>query len=167
MAMVTAHILTNSLFFGVAVTAYLLAVMVGMSPRVWGYADYPEAIKAKVPAQTAAEKRLALIVGVPYFIFTLGFPLYSTLVLKSKLGGEISIWIAWLNLVALFAAATLGDLVILDWLIVSRITPGFVIIPGTSREDYKDFSHHFRAHARAAVALCLLALVLAAGVSYL
>jgi len=167
MAMIAAHILTSCLFFGAVVTAYLLVVMVGTSPRVWGYADYPETVRSKVPAQTAAEKRLALIVGVPYFIFTLGFPVYSTLALKSKLGGEISIWIAWLSLVALFAAATLGDLVILDWLIVSRITPAFVIIPGTSREDYKDFSHHFRAHGRAAVALCLLALVLAAAVSYL
>jgi len=165
--MVLAHILSNSLFYGVAVTAYLLVVMVSTSPRVWGYADYPEAVRSKVPPQTSAEKRLALIVGLPWILFALAFPVYSTLLLKSKLGGEIPFWIALFNFLAHFSAATLGDLVVLDWLIVSRLTPGFVIIPGTSKEDYTDFSHHFRAHARAAVALLLLALVLASVVSYL
>jgi len=165
--MVLAHILSNSLFYGAAITAYLLVVMVSTNPRVWGYADYPQVVRSKVPPQTSAERRLALIVGLPFFIFALGFPVYSTLLLKSELGGEIPFWIALLNLLALFLAATLGDLVILDWLIVSRITPGFVIIPGTTKEDYKDFSEHFRAHARAAVAMLLLALVLAAVFSYL
>ena len=165
--MVLAHILSNSLFYGVAVTAYLLVVMVSTSPRVWGYADYPEVVRSKVSPQTWAEKRLALIVALPWIIFALGFPVYSTLLLKSKLGGEIPFWIALLNLLALFSAASLGDMVILDWLIVSRVTPRFVIIPGTSKEDYRDFSHHFKAHARASVALLLLALILASVLSYL
>jgi len=164
--MVLAHILSNSLFYGAAITAYLLAMMVSTSPRVWGYADYPEIVRSKVPPQTSAEKRLALVLGLPFFIFAFGFPIYSTLLLKSKLGGEILLWIALLNLLALFSAATLGDLVLLDWLIVSKVTPGFVIIPGTSKQDYKDFSDHFRAHARAAVAMLLLALVLAFVLSY-
>jgi hypothetical protein len=164
---VSTHILTHCLFYGVAATAYLLVMMVSTSPRVWGYTDYPEAVRSKVPPQTPAEKRLALIVGVPWLIFAFGFPIYSTLLLKSKLAGEIPFWVALLNLVALFSAATLGDLVILDWLIVSRITPGFVVIPGTSKEDYRDFSEHFRAHARAALAISLLAVILAAVLSYL
>jgi len=63
--------------------------MVSTSPRVWGYSDYSEAIKAKVPPQTWKEKRLALIIGLPWIIFAVGFPIYSTYMLKSKLGGEI------------------------------------------------------------------------------
>jgi len=165
--MVLTHILSHSLFYGVAVTAYLLVMMVSTSPRVWGYADCPQVVRSKVPPQTSAEKRLALIVALPWIVFTLGFPVYSTLLLKSKLAGEIPFWIALLNLLGLFMAATLGDLVILDWLIVSRITPEFVIIPGTSKEDYRDFSEHFRAHARAGVAMLLLALILASVFSYL
>lgn len=165
--MVLAHILAHSLFYGAAVTIYLLVLMVSTSPRVWGYADYPQAVKSKVPPQTAAEKRLALIVGLPWIFFVFVFPVYSTLLLESKLSGEIPFWIALVNLLALYVAATLGDLVILDWLLISRITPGFVIIPGSSKEDYKDFSEHFWAHARASVALLLLALILAALLSYL
>ncbi len=85
--MIRAHIITHSLFFAAIVNGYLLLMMVTVSPRVWGYSDYPEAIKAKVPPQTAKEKRLAGIVGIPWFIFLIGFPIISTYALKSKLGG--------------------------------------------------------------------------------
>ena len=58
--------------------------------------------------------------------------------------------------------AYLVDLVILDWLIVCKITPQFVIIPGTEEADYKDFSHHYRAQLRAAPILVLVCLILSA-----
>jgi len=164
--MVLAHVLTHSLFFALVANGYLLLMMVTTSPRVWGYSDYPEAIKAKVPPQTAKEKRLAALIGIPWFIFIIGYPIISTYALKSKLGGEIPFWLAFLNVFTLVFLATLGDLVILDWLIVSKITPKFVIIPGTDEEDYKDFSHHYKAHARAALVLILISILFAAIVWY-
>jgi len=144
------------------VNGYLLLMMVSTSPRVWGYVDYPDEIKAKVPPQTAKEKRLALLIGLPWFIFTFGFPVYSTYILKASLGGDLPFWAAFLNVFVLVLLATLGDLVILDWLIISKITPSFVIIPGTEAADYKDFSHHFRGHARAVIPLLLVTVVIAA-----
>lgn len=159
--MVWKHLLIHSLLFAALVNGYLLLVMVFTSPRVWAYSDYSDAIKAKVPPQTPEEKRLAMIIAVPWMLFTFGFPLYSTYALKSDLGGEISFWTAILNLLALVTAATLGDLVILDWLIVNKITPEFVIMPGTEKADYSDFSHHYRAHARSAVYLLILCFVYA------
>jgi hypothetical protein len=164
---ILSHILTSSLFYGVAAIAYLFVVMISTSPRVWGYTDYPEVVRAKIPPQTREEKRLALIVGLPWIAFALGFPIYSTLVLKSRLAGHLPFSIAFFSLCALFLTASLGDLVVLDWLIVSRITPRFVIIPGTTAQDYKDLSHHFKAHARSAAALVVVALVLAALLSSL
>jgi len=106
------------------------------------------------------------MVGLPWFIFVLGFPIFSTYVLKSKLRDEISFLIAFLNLLVLFVLATVGDLVILDWLIVSKITPRFVIIPGSEKADYKDFSHHYKAHAKALVILILMCLIIAGIVQY-
>ena len=164
--MVLTHLLAHSLFFAAIVNGYLLLIMVSTSPRVWGYSDYSEAIKAKVPPQTPKEKRLALIIGIPWMIFAVGFPLYSTYVLKSMLGGEIPFWTAFLNIFGMVFLATLCDLVILDWLIVNKITPEFVMIPGTEKADYLDFSHHYKAHARAAVVLFLLCLILAGIVWY-
>jgi hypothetical protein len=118
-------------------------------------------IKDKVPPQTPREKLLAAVIGLPWFIFVLGFPIFSTYVLMSKLGDEIPFLIVFLNLFVLLLLATVGDLVILDWLIVSKITPRFVIIPGSERADYKDFSHHYKAHAKALVGLILVCLIIA------
>jgi len=165
--MVVTHLITHGLFFAVIFNGYLLLVMVLTSPRVWGYTDYPEVIKNKVPTQTQREKLLAAVIGLPWFIFVLGFPIFSTYVLKSKLGDEIPFLIAFLNLLVLFLLATGGDLVILDWLIISKITPKFVIIPGTLKEDYKDFSHHFKGHAKSLIVIIPIFLVLAAIISYL
>lgn len=164
--MVMGHVLTHGLIFAVIANAYLFLVMISTSPRVWGYTDYPEAIKNKVPAQTPREKLKALLIGLPWLIFVLGFPLFSTYSLKSKLGHEIPFWTAFLSVFVMVLLATLGDLVVLDWLVVSKITPRFVIIPGSEKADYKDFSHHYKAHAKAAVALVLVSLAMAAIVSH-
>jgi hypothetical protein len=109
---------------------------------------------------------MALLIGLPWFIFELGFPVYSTLALKAQLSGEISLAVAFLNLFLLFLFATAGDLLILDWLIISKITPAFVMIPGTQKEDYKDFSHHFKAHAKTLIVVVPIFLALAAILSY-
>jgi len=123
-------------------------------------------VKHKVPPQTQREKLMAAVIGLPWFIFVLGFPIFSTYVLKSKLGNEIPFVTAFLNSLVLFLLATVGDLVILDWLIVSKITPKFVIIPGSERADYKDFSHHYKAHAKALAGLILVCLIIAGIVWY-
>jgi len=159
--MVLHHVLSHSLLFALIVNGYLLMVMITTSPRVWGYADYSQAIRDKVPPQTTREKRLAWIIGLPWMIFALGFPMVSTYVLKSNLGGEILFGTALLNVIAMVSLATIGDLVLLDWLIVNKITPDFVIIPGTEKADYQDFSHHYKAHARAAIYLVVLSFIYA------
>jgi hypothetical protein len=162
-----AHIVTQGLFYGVIVTGYLFLTMIALSPRVWGYQDYPEAVKSKVPAQTKKERTIAWIIGLPWFVFVAGFPVFSTLALKSRLGGEISFLTALLNVLFMFLLATLGDLVLLDWLLISKITPRFVIIPGSDREDYKDFSHHFKGHAKAAIPTVMIGLLIAGVISWL
>jgi hypothetical protein len=149
------------------VTGYLFLMMVTISPRVWGYSDYSQEIKNKVPPQTKDEKRLALLVGLPWFIFTFGFPIYSTTLLKAKLLHVIPIQTAFLNLLVMFLLVSFGDLVILDWLIVSKITPQFVIIPGTEARDYKDFSHHYKAQLKAALVIIPILLLIAGLISCL
>lgn len=165
--MVMSHVLKHGLFFAAVGTGYIFLLMISTSPRIWGYSDYPQAVKNKVPAQTKKEKLSAAVVGLPWFIFVLGFPVWSTYALKSKLGGEIPFWTAFLNLIVMFLLFTIGDLVILDWLIISRITPTFVIIPGSEAADYKNFSHHYRAHAKAAVIIVFIVLALAGVAAFL
>ncbi|MDH4270423.1 MAG: hypothetical protein OEW18_00450 [Candidatus Aminicenantes bacterium] len=163
--MVIAHILTHGLFYSAVAIAYLFLMMVVFSPRVWGSTDYPERIKQKVPAQTRKERTLAAAVGLPWFVFILGFPVSSTLALKAKLGSQIPFMTSFLNILAMMIGMTLGDLVLLDWLLVSKITPRFVIIPGTVKDDYRDFSHHYQSHARAVIPMIILSLIIAGLVS--
>jgi hypothetical protein len=165
--LVPRHILAHGFLYAAIFNGYILLMMVTTSPRVWGYSDYPEKIKTKVPAQTREERRKAIIWSIPLLVFALGFPIYSTYLLKSNLGGEISLWAAYLNVLVMALLAYLGDLLILDWLIISKITPKFVIIDGTEEADYKDFSHHYKAQLLAAPILALLCLGLAAIVTYL
>ena len=79
--------LVHGLIFGGGVTGYLLLFMVSTSPRIWGYQDYPDRVKKKVPPQMRRERTLAGIYGVPFILFGLAFPVYSVLELRVGLGG--------------------------------------------------------------------------------
>ncbi len=155
------HVLVHSFIYAATINLYLFIMMVTSSPRVWGYTDYPQRIKDKVPPQTKREKTAAALYGIPWIIFTLGFPIWSTLQLESKFAEEQPFWMGFLNLLAMTLLASLIDLVVLDWLVVSRITPDFVIIPGTEKADYKDFSHHYTGHIRALGWIIVFSLLLA------
>ncbi|MFX0173866.1 MAG: hypothetical protein ACFE9L_18435 [Candidatus Hodarchaeota archaeon] len=159
--MLITHFIAHGIFYAIISTGYLFLFMIIFNPRIWGYQDYPEVIKKKVPPQTRKERTMAGIISLPWSLFTFGFPLISTYMLKIQLGGEIPFEIAFLNVFILFIFFFIGDLVILDWLIISKITPQFVIIPGTEVEDHKDFSHHYKTHAIATIPLILLCAVIA------
>ncbi|MHA2295951.1 MAG: hypothetical protein ACXAEU_03560 [Candidatus Hodarchaeales archaeon] len=165
--MILTQIILHGLFYAIIGTGYLFLFMITFNPRVWGYQDYPEAIKDKIPPQTRRERALAGIVGLPWFVFIIGFPFISTYTLKTQLEGEMPFEIAFLNIFVMVFIFFISDLVILDWIIISKITPQFVIIPGTEVEDYKDFSHHYKAHAKASIPLILICVVFAAIVVFM
>jgi hypothetical protein len=164
--MVVIDILLNSLFYAFIGNGYLLLLMYFFNPRIWGYQDYPEKIKTKIEPQTKRERALAGLVSIPWIIIIIGFPLYSTFLLKSQQGNEIDFLLAFLNIFTMVLLFFLGDLIILDWFIISKWTPDFVIIEGSVEEDYKDFSHHYRGHAIASIPLIIVCVILAAVVSF-
>lgn len=155
------QLLTNALVYAAILNGYLLLMMRTTSPRVWGYADYPEKITENVPSQTPAEKRLGVVLAIPFLLFTLGYPVFATLRLKASLGSETLFGTAFTSMFLMAFLAWFVDLVLLDWLIISKITPDFIVIPGTSKADYKDLSNHYRAQARALPILAAVCLVFA------
>lgn len=163
--MIVNYTLLHGLICGIVVNGYIFLLMVTMSPRIWGYQDYPQRIKVKVPPQTRHERMIAGVVGFPFILFVVVFPLYSVLTLKTLMGGEIPFIDAFIHLLVLFMSANMGDIVILDWLIISKITPGFAIIPGSEAEDYKDFSHHYRDHLKATMIMIVVSGLIALIVS--
>ena len=159
------NILLHGLLAAVLLLAYLLPVMRFLSPRIWGFSDYPKEITSRVPAQTRQERRTALLISPPFFILMFVYPLVSTLILKASYGGSISLVDGFLNAFGVLMIANLADLLILDLLIVGTMTPSWVIIPGT--EDMKDTAYkafrkmHAKGHVYGTVALAVLSLIIA------
>ena len=157
--------LQQGLIYGSFFTGYIFLLMITLSPRIWGYTDYPETVKRKVPPQTRRERTIAGIVSVPFFLLAIAYPAYSVLALKDRLGGVMTFSDAFVHLLMMVIFMTIGDLVILDWFIISKITPRFVIIPGSEAEDYKDFSHHYRGHLKGTIVMIVLCAAVAVIVS--
>lgn len=159
------NILVHGTIFAVILTLFLLAVMLGFSPRVWAFSDYPKTITGQVKPQTKRERRIALVVYIPFLIIGIGYPLLSTYILKALYGGVILFLDAFLNVFAVWMFGFLADLLILDWLIVGTITPSWVIIPGTEHmklQEYKEFRmYHAKGHLKGLVALAGLSIILA------
>ncbi|MBN2335474.1 hypothetical protein JXL21_07925 [Candidatus Bathyarchaeota archaeon] len=153
--------LRQGLLYSVAMVAYLLVMMRTVDPRVWGYTDYPERVKRKVPPPTEEERRRRWLFAGPYLLFFPTYPVYSLLRLRAMLGGAISFMDGFMHLLLLAGLASLGDLVILDWLIISRITPRWVVIEGSDAADYKDFTHHYVGHVYASVVIVAVCAVVA------
>jgi hypothetical protein len=165
--MVFKTVVIDSLIFAGIANLYVFLLMITTSPRVWGYSDYPDAVKEKVPPPTRKEKLTAALSGLPWFVFLLVYPFFASFQMRAALGGDIAYGVAFIHFFVMYQLASLVDLVFLDWLIISKITPRFVIIPGSDEADYKDFSHHYRGHGRAALIMTGLAFVFAAAVTYL
>ncbi|MBA7641458.1 hypothetical protein ES703_49137 [subsurface metagenome] len=157
--------LQQGLIYGSIFTGYIFILMITLSPRIWGYTDYPETVKRKVPPQTRRERTIAGIVSVPFFLFAIAYPAYSVLALRDRLGGVMAFSDAFIHLLMMVIFMTIGDLVILDWFIISKVTPGFVVVPGSEVEDYKDFSHHYWGHLRGTIIMIVLCAAVAVIVS--
>jgi hypothetical protein len=158
--MVLVNILVYGFLYTLIGTGYIFILMVTFNPRIWGYQDYPKRIKEKVASQTRRERAIAGLVSLPFFIFILGYPIITTALLETNLGGEINFEVAFFNIFFMMISFFLADLVILDWLIISKITPKFVIIDGTTPEDYKDFTHHYQGHLIALIPLTIICVIL-------
>ncbi len=136
-----------------------------LSPRIWGFSDYPEAITSKVEPQTKRERQIGSIAFIPFLLLMIGIPLISTLILESTYTGQIPLIDAFLNAFCVLMFGNLADLIILDLLIVGTITPSWVIIPGTENlkeTEYKAFrKSHTIGHIYGTIFLALLSFAIA------
>jgi len=162
------NIVVHGTIFAVLLTLYLLAVMMKLSPRIWGFSDYPKEITNAVSPQTKRERQIGALLMVPFLLLGLGFPLVSTLMLESTYVGTMPLLDAFLNIFGIMMFGNFADLVILDWLIVGTITPDFVVIPGTEHmrdKEYKDFRlFHAKGHVWGTIGMAVISLVVAGAV---
>lgn len=92
-----------------------------------------------------ADKRQRLAVAIPLLVLMLGLPLYSSLRLRWRNGGSLAFASAFVNAYGVFALANLFDLVAIDYLLIVRLRPDFVLLPGTAgMAEYGDVGFHLR-----------------------
>jgi len=159
-----ADILRDGAILSVLASIILMGTL-WLRPRLF-LQDYPKEIRAVVPPKTEEEKRLSLMVGIPFLLVLIGFPFGSTLILQTQSPSEVPFWALFLNSFGIVFIFNVVDWLVLDWLIVCTITPKFLVLPGTQghpsyKPSYKNYAVHFRGFLIGTVFSALAALVIA------
>ncbi|MCC6927841.1 MAG: hypothetical protein IT359_02510 [Gemmatimonadaceae bacterium] len=122
---------------------FLLACLL-LRPRLL-LQDYPDAIQSVVPPKTDDERRMTLVVGIPFLVLLLFFPVWSSWTLPMHDGHAASFGALFVNTFVVASTFNVFDWLVLDWLLVCTLTPRFLVIPGTEgMRAYKDYAFHFR-----------------------
>jgi hypothetical protein len=124
--------------------------------------DYPPDIKEKFGPMSEKAKKQGTMIAIPFFLIMIGGIVWSNLRLKKANGGQLGRKAAFLNAFALIFSGWFFDLTILDWLLFVKVTPSFVVLPGTEgMAGYDDYGFHLREHMRALPFLAVGALIIA------
>jgi hypothetical protein len=160
------YVLIDGAILSLLASLYLMAVL-WFNPRLF-LQDYPAAIQAAVPPKTEQEKRLSLLVGLPFLLLLLVAPLVSTLAFVRGSGGSVSFLSTFLHAFGVIFTFNVVDWLLLDWVVFCTLTPGFLVIPGSEgMAAYKDYFYHFRASLVGTVLSLVGGVLIAAVVSWL
>lgn len=141
------RILVDGLIFSVVGALYLVGMLMIDNRMFLNKGDYPDDVLAAVPPRTPAETRKAAVLGIPWFVWSFAFPLYSGYQFAYHAAGEAALWKIGVHIFLVLMSFWLVDLVVLDGIMFCWITPSFVVIPGTEGfPGYKDYSMHLRGH---------------------
>ena len=152
-------------------TLIFTVIVLGMllyNPRLFlGGNDYPPDVVAAAPPITAQEKRMSIILSIPFMLLVIGVPVYSTLSFNAQVGGGAPFWALFWHTFGVIMMPFLFDLLFLDWWMFCTITPSFVVIPGTEGfAGYKDKLFHLKAHSRGLLYMIAASLVIAGVISF-
>lgn len=136
------RIIIDGLFMSIGASAILLGAMT-INPRLMR-SDYPSQVKETIPPLTSAENRQLVVVGLLFWGFALGVIIYSTRSVIASNDGNALFLPVFLNTYFVFEVFNLFDLLVLDYLIITKIKPKFLFVSGTeTMEKYNTFSFHF------------------------
>lgn len=140
----------------------MILVIMKINPRIFMH-DYPKEIQAEADPKTDVEKKLSLVLGIPFLLVLVLVPFLSTLALKNENASFASLFV---NAFGVSMVFNIVDWLLLDWLMFCTLTPRFLVIPGTEgMSAYKDYGFHFRGFLKGCVFSVLAGLVIAAIVS--
>jgi hypothetical protein len=160
--------------WGALLSAVLFPIVLGLTwlnPEIL-LKDYPPDIQAKHGSQSARARWLRLPVALVVIALLVALIVWSFQAVAAApgagAGGDLSFRDAGLHLFVMFNVFNLLDLVVLDWLIVVRLRPKFMILPGTEGlAGYGDYAFHFRGFLIGVVISSVSSLLVAAVVAAL
>ena len=124
----------NLIIYCLILSIYLYFTL-AVNPRIWMH-RMPQAVIDKVEQRTKREKKLLVLLGIPFIIFTALYPFIYVFINYDELFDIIIIFFIF------FLTFDIWDTLILDLLIFCTITPRFMIINGTQKEDYSNKRYH-------------------------
>lgn len=129
------------------------------NPRLW-LQDYPAPMRAKVPPLTRREKQAQLIVTVLFIAAAVGALAYAGSRLLAANGGAVSFLTAYLHVFFVLNLFNLFDAVVIDFLLIAKLKPGFVLLPGTEGMEYlyEDWGMHWRNYVKGIIVCAILTL---------
>lgn len=135
----------HALLFGLILSAVLFAMILAL---LWYNAeimlkDYPPDIQAKYGPMSERSRRQRIPVAIGFT--AVGIVLVAASFSRLRAAGDISFKAAFKHLSIMFSVFNLLDWLLLDWLIVVRLQPKFIVLPGTEgMAGYQDYWFHFR-----------------------
>jgi len=141
----------RALIDGVALAGVLTIFVVGVIR--WNVAifqgDFQESLKAKLPPMSQKTKRQRRVVAPLLFLLLFGVPILVNLQVRHEHGGHLSFLSAYVQAYLMFMLFNLADLIFVDYLVIVRWRPGFVVLPGTEgAPEYDDIGKHVRDFGR-------------------
>jgi hypothetical protein len=151
----------------ISLIVIMIVVIVSIFPQL-GLSFLPKEVQKKctLPPMTKKRKTAAYIL---YVIFGIVFIAYLFYMVVAAYGAEItSYWIIFLHYFVVINIVHLFDVIILDWLIICKITPKLLykVFPGTEdSQGYKEFGFNRKEHVYNFVGTVVGSLALA-GIAY-
>jgi hypothetical protein len=158
------HALQDGLVFSLLMGGVVTLIQ-WINPRLELH-NYPPQIQTKVPPKTEAEKKHFRKLALPMSLILLGWLLYA--LLRSTAKFDLNFAEIWSYAFLMLMTFSLFDLIVLDWLIFSLITPKYLVIPGTEGDPaYKDWRFHINGSLGKGLMVAVLAATILAGVVWL
>jgi hypothetical protein len=164
------QIVSHALLYGVLLSAVLFTLILGVvkiNPEIM-LNDYPPDIQAKYVPMSERTKRQRIPVAILVVAVMVGIVTLSFRGVRGDLQGDLLFLPAFLHLFVMFSLFNLLDWLVLDWLIVVTIRPGFMILPGTEgMAGYGDYGFHFRGFLIGTVITSVTSVLVAAVLAFL
>ena len=152
----TTRIVRDGVLLSVVASTGLLLLM-RLNPRVF-LGHYPKEIREIVPPRSRKERRTSLLLGL-----LIGAPCTSALLWRTATLPSHAFWDRFAYAFGVLFIFNLVDLLILDWLIVCKFKPRWVVLPGTEHIAMPiPYLHHFKEFLTGTVGLALAGLAIAA-----